>query len=133
MTKNIDVVKVIIKNEDENILAVREKLSEKWELPGGKIKSSENRFEAAKRELQEEIGVNSSRFKDVVRVELEDKTCVNCYIVYTEDFNGEPRIEKNGELDKMKWVKPEEYKLLDWHTDSGYSIPAVENLDEYLD
>jgi hypothetical protein len=28
--------------------------------------------------------------------------------------------------------KPEEYKKLNWHADSGYSIPAVEKLDKYL-
>lgn len=47
MTERIDVVKIVVKNSEGLILAVREADSKKWELPGGKIGSSEERFEAA--------------------------------------------------------------------------------------
>ena len=133
MTERIDVVKIVIRNDEGLILAVREAESRKWELPGGKIKDSETRFEAAERELLEETGLESSNFEDVVRVEVEDKDCVNCHIVYT-DHPGAESVEVDGEeLDDFKWVRPEKYKELDWHADSGYGIPAIEKLDKYLD
>lgn len=127
----IDVVKVIVENPEGLILAVREPESGKWELPSGKMEGSEDRFEAAERELQEEVGLHSSNFDDVVRVEVEDEGTVNCFIVYTE-HDGNPEINTQ-ELDKLRWVKPEEYKELDWHADSGYGIPPVEKLEKYLD
>jgi len=130
MTERIDVVKIIVQNDEGLVLAVREAESEKWELPGGKIKSSEDRFKAAERELLDETGLESSNFEDVVRIEVENDICVNCYIVHTQ---GSDTVEiDKRELDEFRWVKPEEYKELDWHADSGYSIPAVEKLDKYL-
>lgn len=132
MSEKIDVVKIIIENDEGLILAVREAESQKWELPGGKIRSSEGRFEAAERELLEETGLESSNFEDVVRVEVESEECVNCYIVYTDHPREEFVEIDNEELDDFKWVRPEKYKALDWHADSGYGIPAVEKLDSYL-
>lgn len=132
MSEKIDVAKVIVKNSEGLILAVREAESQKWELPGGKIDEKEDRFEAGQRELLEETGLKARDFKDLVRVEVEAEECVNCHILFTEEFQGEASV-KDNELDKLKWVKPEEYKELNWHADSGYGIPAVEKMGKYLE
>ena len=126
------VAKVIVRNNEGKILAVREKESQQWELPGGKIKENEDRFEASKRELKEETGFEAENFEDVVRVEVEDSEAVNCWITFTEDFSGEIELDE-GELDDWRWVTAKEYRELDWHADSGYAVPAIRFLDDYLD
>lgn len=131
MTEKINVAKVILRNSAGLILAVRERESQKWELPSGKIGEDESRFEAAERELLEETDLKPESLEDVVRVEVESVESVNCYILFTENFEGKASVS-NSEIDKLKWVKPEKYKELDWHADSGYGIPAVEKLEKYL-
>lgn len=64
----IDVVKVLIQNGNGEFLVVQksdnyEWKAGKWELPGGKIEDSEDRFEAAKRELKTETGLEIGEFK----------------------------------------------------------------------
>jgi 8-oxo-dGTP pyrophosphatase MutT (NUDIX family) len=104
MTERIDVMKIVVKNSEGLILAVREAESQKWELPGGKIGSSEDRFEAAERELLEETGLSSSNFQDIVRVKVEDEECINCHLVYTDHLGTESVEIDTDELDKFKWV-----------------------------
>lgn len=136
MKKKIDVVKVVVENDEGLILAVREHNSGKWELPGGKINDDLNEalFDAANRELKEEVNLEMKSGSKLVRTEIEEfneKPVVNCFIVHTDDFTGDAEITCS-ELDELKWVAPENYKELDWHSDSGYGIPAVEKLDYYL-
>lgn len=126
------VAKVIVRKADGKILAVREKESQQWELPGGKIREKEDRFEASRRELKEETGLESEKFEDVVRVEVEDSQTVNCWITFTEDFTGSIELDED-ELDDWQFVTEKEYRELDWHADAGYAVPAIRFLDDYLE
>jgi len=126
----IDVSKVLIQNEEEYFLVVQERESEQWELPGGKIKDNEDRFKAAKRETLEEVNLELRDLEEAVRVEVEDIDCVNCWILYTENFEGSIEIGED-ELMDWKWVTAKEYRELDWHADAGYAIPAMRYLEEY--
>lgn len=136
MKSRIEVVKLVVENSDGKVLVVREKESKKWELPGGKMKekSKEPLFDAASRELKEEADLEMNSATKLVRTEIEEfneKPIVNCHIIHTDDFKGEVEIHTN-ELDNFKWIKPEEFKNLDWHPDAGYGIPPVEQLQYYL-
>lgn len=142
----IDVVKLLIRNEDGKFLAVQKtpkvkvssgesyplygRMSGKWELPGGKFKSSDNRFDAARREIKEELGIQLGDLKDVVREEIEEDNAVSTWILFTEDFKGE--IEISSEHEDYRWVTPSEYAELDWHQDAGYGIPPMRHLKDYI-
>lgn len=127
------VVRVVIQRSDGKVLVARKKELGKWELPGGKIEDDEDRFEAGRRELKEETGLESEEFVDLARVEIEDENgCANAYIVYTEveDQEAEP---VSHEHDELKWVETRKYGDLDFHYHSAYSVPAVQRLELYLE
>lgn len=132
MTEKIPVAKVLLRNQEGEFLVVKEQESGKWELPGGKIEGDENRFEAATRELEEETGIRIEDFRDVVRIEVEDEQCVNCWIVFTEVENPEIQLYQE-ELSDFRWVTAEEYRLMEWHADAGYGVPAMVYVEDYLD
>lgn len=129
MPERIPVAKVFIRNEEGELLVVREEESGQWELPGGFIEEDEDRFEAVSRELKEETSLEASEFEDVIRLELEDEKIIEFYGIYTESFDGEP--EPGGEVDKIKWVTPEQFIQMDWHRDSAYNIVPMMYLEDY--
>jgi 8-oxo-dGTP pyrophosphatase MutT (NUDIX family) len=141
MSEEIDVVKVVIENSEGELLVVQKSneyddLAGKWELVGGKINEElgENRFDAAKREVKEETNLSANSFQDVVRIVVDefdaDKPTVNCWIVYCQDWSR--KISLNEEHSNYKWIKPGEFKDMEWHRDAGYNIPAMEYLNTYL-
>lgn len=139
--EKIVISKVLLQNENGEFLAVRERSNRdketagKWELPGGRIKFGEDRFEAAMRELKEEVGleVDPEEGEDVVRIEVESDHLVSCYIVYFDSFEGEPKIKEESHHSEYRWVTADEFLKMDWHSDAGYDIVPMKHLQEYLD
>lgn len=139
MPKNkekIDVSKTLIRNSNGEFLIVKKSSNydwkaDKWELPGGKIEEGENRFEAAKREIHSEANLEIRDVKDLVRMEIEAENTVNCFVLFTDNFSGE--IEVSEEHQNYKWIPADEVREVDWHRDATYIIPAIENLEEYLE
>lgn len=135
----IVVSKVLIRNDDGEFLVVKEHEEQekdeagKWELPGGRMKYGESRFEAAEREMLEEVGVEVSDPEDVVRIEVESDHLVNCYIIYFHEWSGEPEIQNENHFSELKWVTAEEFIGMDWHSNAGYDIVPMKDLDKYLD
>lgn len=137
MTDKITVSKILIRNDEEEFLMLKKAshydwMADKWEQPGGKLENDENRFEAARREIKAETGLEVSSLENLVRLEIEDnQTLVNCYVLYTDSFSG--NIKLSEEHQSYKWVDTEEALELDWHRNAAYIVPVIEYLDEYLD
>lgn len=135
MKDKLNVSKILVKNGD-NFLSVKKKSSDekfggKWELPGGKLKESENFIDAGKRELKEETNLNALKLEKLVRVEIEKKEIVNCWILYTENYTNDIKLDKK-ELENYKWLSKEEFMDCDWHRDAGYALPSMYYLEDYL-
>lgn len=137
MSSEIPVSKVLIQNSEGKFLAVQKSedyqgfTGGKWELPGGRIEEEEGRFDAARREVKAETGLEPVDLRDLVRVKVEKNHCVNCWIIFTEEFSGE--VSLSEEHQDWKWVSAEEFREMEWHRDAGYGIPAMEYPEEYLD
>lgn len=139
--EKIVISKVLIQNSEGEFLVVKERedrekeTAGKWELPGGRLKYGESQFEAGAREMDEEVGlqVNPAEGEDVVRIEVEDDGLVSCYIVYFPDFEGDASINEESHLSEFKWVTPEEFIEMDWHSNAGYDIVPMQDLEKYLE
>lgn len=138
--QKIVISKVLIKNDEDKFLVVKERedrekdTAGKWELPGGRLKYGEDQFEAGARELKEEVGieVEPEDGRDVVRIEVEDDSLVSCYIVYFPKFKGKASIREESHLSEFKWVTPEKFIEMDWHSNAGYDIVPMKDLEKYL-
>ncbi|MFQ3308400.1 MAG: 8-oxo-dGTP diphosphatase [Candidatus Nanohaloarchaea archaeon] len=134
--EKIPVAKGLIENQDGEFLMLKKAedydfTAGKWEQPGGKIEEGEDRFEALKREIKEETGLEIEGSKDLVRIEIEDENHINCYVMHSSDFSGE--IELSDEHEKYNWVRPEEFSELEWHRDSAYILPPGRYSKKYLE
>lgn len=139
--QKIVISKVLIRDEDGKFLVIKERegrdkeTAGKWELPGGRLKYGENQFQAGSRELKEEVGIETEPGKgeDVVRIEVEDDGLVSCYVVCFPEFEGEPEINEESHLSDYRWVDPEEFMDMDWHSNAGYDIVPMKHLEKYLE
>ncbi|MFL0801739.1 MAG: 8-oxo-dGTP diphosphatase MutT [Agarilytica sp.] len=100
-------VGVIVNQKNEICISLRQKgqhLAGCWEFPGGKIEADESVFQALKRELYEELGLDvlSSTPLTTINFEYPEKhVCLEVHSV--RQFSGEA-IGK--EQQEVRWVLP---------------------------
>lgn len=73
-----------------------------WEFPGGKLEPNEDRFAGLRRELREELGIETLRARPLIAYEhrYADRTVLlDLWIV--ETYEGEPR---SLDSQPLKWV-----------------------------
>ncbi len=114
----VKVVAAVIEKDGKVLIAKRrqgDKLAGKWEFPGGKIDPGETAEEALKRELHEELGIETG---------VEDFICSSCYdyehlsvelLAYrVKHISGDitPHVH-----DEVKWVLPDDL--------CSYEFPAA--------
>jgi|GEM_PF-1439996 len=57
-------IKILIKNEHDQLLVVQDTANGSWEVPGGGLDNGETIKQTARREIQEELGVTLVTFVD---------------------------------------------------------------------
>lgn len=58
---------------------------------------------------------------------------MSCYIVYFPEFEGEPAVKEDGHLSEYRWVTADEFVEMDWHSNAGYDIVPMQDLEKYLE
>ena len=112
--KTIEVVAAIIR-EGDRVLATQRGYGEfegMWEFPGGKIESGEEREEALKREIDEELAVEIEVEEFVCTVEYDYPTfhlTMHCY--FCSIANGEVELLEHK---SARWLRRDELNSVEW-------------------
>jgi len=112
--KVFDVVGAFIKDDKKKVLLCKRKEHDQfgsmWEFPGGKVEPNENKQEALKREIKEELSVDVkvgmliNRFQDEI-----SEMKIYVYLYACTIISGSPKCI---ECQELKWVTLDEANKL---------------------
>ena len=117
-------VQVWIKNSEGKYLISQRAASRKnyplyWETVGGAVVSGENTFEAALREVKEEVGIDLDPMKVHFlftrhRTKIGDKLYNDFGDIYLAEFDGELDLAtaKSEEVEQSRWMSKEDIRKL---------------------
>lgn len=130
------IVRCILKNNEEKILLVRHKNKDYWSLPWGHIEKWEDLYKALKRELKEELGIKIKILWNKTWIEIDHiKELPQPLITYkikykTKKWKEEKRLEyifkalmKGDQIIRTQIDEIDEYK---W-----FSIEEIQNLNTF--
>ena len=101
----------VLKNAENCVLVSKRKSGSDfagfWELPGGKRKSGETNEVALVRELKEELGIDVSRFRPLIKIRNDSSTpLVDLHVFEILDWFGKP-IPREGQ--EIRWISKKEF------------------------
>lgn len=111
-TPNISV-RVIVRNNDGEIMFVKEKREQKYSLPGGWCDLYDSPSEAAIREVKEEGGVDIKIKRLVGILDCTNTSSIPGYVICFEAEMISPLREFCHEIDERIFVKVEDIDALD--------------------
>jgi 8-oxo-dGTP diphosphatase len=123
------VAALIVRNADEVLICQRTKhqpMPLKWEFPGGKIEYGEQPWDALRRELDEELGIDAKIGDEVARIQHHYKNggAIELRFFVVQEFK---RDLDNRIFKDIRWAKREElptYDFLDADTKLIQDIAA---------
>ncbi len=124
-------VGALIFNGTGEVLMIRtHKWSDKWGIPGGKIKWGETSAAALRREIKEETGLKISGIKfvlvqDCIRSKEFYRDAHFILLNYTCRCQGRPRVKLNDEGREFRWLKLADAKKLKLNKPTKILIEAV--------
>ena len=90
--------------DGENVLLVRHTYGKRdWDLPGGGIKRDERPLEAARREIEEELGVRLDGWRDLGYLGATEYHRHDTIYCFQAEVNGKPLSIERAEIDTVRW------------------------------
>lgn len=132
--KRIHVVAAVIRGTDGRILIARRADTQHqgglWEFPGGKVEEGEGVEAALARELREELGIEVTRSRALIKVshDYPDKQ-VLLDVREVEAFTGEPH---GAEGQPLEWVSPRDLAQYEFPGANKPIVAAARLPDQYL-
>ncbi len=133
-TKVIHVAVAVIENDDGRILIAQRPVDKhmggKWEFPGGKVEAGESLPQAMKRELQEELGVETETVSPVIQIrhEYPEKT-VLLDVWRVRITHGQPH---GAEGQPVVWAALSDLKAEDFPPANRPIITALKLPESYM-
>lgn len=128
MSTRVNVAVGVVINSDGEILVAKrlphQHQGECWEFPGGKIEHNESVYEALKRELFEEVGLEvftSEPWLEVVHDYIDKAVRLKVHKVTS--FSG-VAIGKEGQ--EISWIKPNQLSTLPWPKANEAIVQALQ-------
>lgn len=125
MKSRVIVVPIIENNRNEYLICKMKQnrgvFPGLWALPGGGIEPNENMYDALKREIREELGIEIHDiqpwfFRDDYRTKIHprkgDEKVYMIYLIFTCKTDA-TTIKLNDEFDEYKWVKKGSFNSFD--------------------
>ena len=96
---------VVVDEQNRWLLLHRENTTyNHWEIPGGKVEPGEEPYEAAKRELLEELGIAVLIKREIGRAEFTDRDKQFEYVWFLAGTNDLPRIMEAQTFTEYKYL-----------------------------
>ncbi len=126
-------VGVIVNQKKEICISLRQTgqhLAGCWEFPGGKLESNESVFQALKRELYEELGLDVFSSTSLITINFEYPEKSVCLEVHTvTQFSGEAIGKEQQEI---RWVLPRDLNKYTFPEANKAIIEAILQAEEDL-
>ena len=132
--KRVHVAVAVIYGDDGRILIARRPDDKHqgglWEFPGGKVEPEEDVCAALQRELQEELAIQVSEFKRLIRIrhDYADKS-VLLDTWEVSGITGEPR---GNEGQSIRWIEADQLHTLPFPQANKPIIQAIQLPDRYM-
>jgi ADP-ribose pyrophosphatase YjhB (NUDIX family) len=108
-------IKIFLEEKNGNLLIVRQKQDEPFEVPGGRVDEEESIDQAVQRELQEELGVRMENVKyeivDSFQAINPSENINHLYLIVNIklDDDVKSRLQYSEEIKEMVWIHKENY------------------------
>ncbi len=103
------VARVILINDNLEMLLVRQKTRKLWQFPGGIIYESEDPMQAALRELYEETNIRSKRIKLIhTEINLCSSIEETIFCLWGKARATKAMSPDGSEIDKLAWTSMQE-------------------------